>query len=335
MKKIALYTVSVILLGGIVLGCGSGNKKEETNGLKGEISISGAFALYPLVVKWADEFKQENPGVRIDISAGGAGKGMTDVLANMVDLGMVSREIYDTEIQKGAFPIGVAIDAVVPTLNEKNPLINELLQKGLTLEMAQELWLKEKNWTWEQFLGRQGSTSARVYTRSDACGAAETFAAWMGAKQEDLTGTAVFGDPGLAQAVQNDVLGVGFNNLSYAYDEKSRKPNAGLVIFPMDVNGNGKVDPEESFYDTKDNIIKAIAEGKYPSPPARELYLVSKGKPQKPEVLAFLEYILTKGQELNVPLGYIDINQDNLNTSLKKLGMEVEAETEEIVEKAE
>lgn len=332
MKKIALYTVSVILLGGIVLGCGSGNKKEETNGLKGEISISGAFALYPLVVKWADEFKQENPGVRIDISAGGAGKGMTDVLANMVDLGMVSREIYDSEIQKGAFPIGVAIDAVVPTLNEKNPLINELLQKGLTLEMAQEFWLKEKNWTWEQFLGRQGNTSARVYTRSDACGAAETFAAWMGAKQEDLTGTAVFGDPGLAQAVQNDVLGVGFNNLSYAYDEKSRKPNKGLVIFPIDVNGNGQVDPEEAFYDTKDNIIKAIAEGKYPSPPARELYLVSKGKPQKPEVLAFLEYILTKGQELNIPLGYIDINQDNLNASLKKLGMEPKIEVENITE---
>ena len=332
MKKIILYAVSVILLGGIVLGCGSGNKKEDSNGLKGEISISGAFALYPLVVKWADEFKQENPGVRIDISAGGAGKGMTDVLANMVDLGMVSREVYDSEIQKGAFPIGVAIDAVVPTLNEKNPLINELLQKGLTLEMAQELWLKEKNWTWEQFLGRQGTTSARVYTRSDACGAAETFAAWMGAKQEDLTGTAVFGDPGLAQAVQSDVLGVGFNNLSYAYDEASRKPNKGLVIFPMDVNGNGKVDPEESFYDTKDNIIKAIAEGKYPSPPARELYLVSNGKPQKPEVLAFLEYILTKGQELNIPLGYIDINQDKLNTSLKKLGIEVKEETKETVE---
>lgn len=335
MKKIALYTVSVILLGGIILGCGSGNKQDDSNGLKGEISISGAFALYPLVVKWADEFKQENPGVRIDISAGGAGKGMTDVLANMVDLGMVSREVYDSEIQKGAFPIGVAIDAVVPTLNEKNPLINELLQKGLTLEMAQELWLKEKNWTWEQFLGREGTTSARVYTRSDACGAAETFAAWMGAKQEDLTGTAVFGDPGLAQAVQSDVLGVGFNNLSYAYDEASRKPNKGLVIFPMDVNGNGKIDAEESFYDTKDNIIKAIAEGKYPSPPARELYLVSNGKPQKPEVLAFLEYILTKGQELNIPLGYIDINQDKLNASLKKLGLEVEAETEETVEEVE
>jgi phosphate transport system substrate-binding protein len=79
--------------------------------LEGEISISGAFALYPLAVKWADEFKKENPGVKIDISAGGAGKGMTDVLSNMVDIGMVSREVYASEIEKGAFPVGVAIDA--------------------------------------------------------------------------------------------------------------------------------------------------------------------------------------------------------------------------------
>ena len=329
MKKIISYAIVVILLSVVFIGCGSGNKNDDSKGLKGEISISGAFALYPLVVQWADEFKQENPRVKIDISAGGAGKGMTDALANMVDLGMVSREVYESEIAKGAFPIGVAIDAVVPTLNVKNPLLKELLQKGLTLEMAQELWIKDKNLTWEYVLGIQGqtSTSARVYTRSDACGAAETFAAWMGKKQEDLTGTAVFGDPGLAQAVQKDILGVGFNNLSYAYDEKTRKPNEGLVIFPMDVNGNGKVDPEESFYDTKDNIIKAISEGKYPSPPARELYLVSNGKPQKPEVLAFLEYILTKGQELNIPLGYIGLSQENLNVSLKKLGIEPKTET--------
>jgi phosphate transport system substrate-binding protein len=330
MKRVITYTLLSTLIAVIISGCGnSGNTAEKKDELKGEITISGAFALYPLVVKWADEFKQANPAVKIDISAGGAGKGMTDVLADMVDLGMVSREIYGTEIEKGAFAIGVAIDAVVPTLNANNPLLNELLQKGLTREMAKEFWMKEKNWTWEEFLGRKGNTSARIYTRSDACGAAETYAAWMGGKQEDLTGTAVFGDPGLAMAVQKDILGTGYNNLGYAYDEKTRKPNQDLVIFPIDVNGNGQIDPEESFYETKDDVIKAIAEGKYPSPPARELYLVSKGKPEKPEVLAFLKYILTKGQELNIPLGYISITQDKLDASLSKLGIEQQTETKE------
>ena len=41
--------------------------------LKGEIQLSGAFALYPMAVKWAEEFRKIHPKVRIDISAGGAG----------------------------------------------------------------------------------------------------------------------------------------------------------------------------------------------------------------------------------------------------------------------
>jgi phosphate transport system substrate-binding protein len=32
----------------------------------GQISISGAFALYPMVIKWADEYKKINPGVRFE-----------------------------------------------------------------------------------------------------------------------------------------------------------------------------------------------------------------------------------------------------------------------------
>ena len=59
--------------------------------LEGRLSFSGAFALYPMAVKWSEEFKKVHPDVKIDISAGGAGKGMTDVLNNMVDIGMVSR----------------------------------------------------------------------------------------------------------------------------------------------------------------------------------------------------------------------------------------------------
>ena len=61
--------------------------------LEGRLSFSGAFALYPMAVKWAEEFKKANPEVKIDISAGGAGKGMTDVLNNMFDIGMVYRDI--------------------------------------------------------------------------------------------------------------------------------------------------------------------------------------------------------------------------------------------------
>ena len=137
--------VSVCILIGISVGVGScGSKANKKGGLQGEITLSGAFALYPLVVKWAEEFKKLNPNVRIDISAGGAGKGMTDALAKVVDLGMVSREVYPPELEKGAIGFAVAKDAVIPTINENNPVIKDLLQTGLTQEAAKKLWITDE-----------------------------------------------------------------------------------------------------------------------------------------------------------------------------------------------
>lgn len=291
----------------------------QTKSLKGNISLSGAFALYPLAVKWAEEFKKINPDVKIDISAGGAGKGITDALAGVIDLGMVSREIHPEELKKGAWAFAVAKDAVVPTINAKNPKIKELLAKGISQQTAAKIFITGETKTWGQVLGNQSTIPVHVYTRSDACGAAETWAKYFGKAQENLLGTAVFGDPGLASAIQKDALGIGYNNISYAFDLKTKKPNPGILVLPLDVNNNGKIDGDENFYNTSSQLISAIATGKYPSPPARDLYLVSKGKPTNTVVIAFLKFILTEGQKYNVPNGYIGLSKEKLSTNLKKI----------------
>jgi len=88
MKKIITLTFLFAILIGLPIQVQAQSKE-----LKGQISLSGAFALYPLAVKWAEEFRKLHPKVKIDISGGGAGKGITDALAKVVDLGMVSREL--------------------------------------------------------------------------------------------------------------------------------------------------------------------------------------------------------------------------------------------------
>lgn len=294
-------------------------RPELRRDLQGEIQLSGAFALYPMAVKWAEEFRKIHPKVRIDISAGGAGKGITDALAKVVDLGMVSRDIYPQEIEKGAFPIAVVKDAVVPTVNVGNPLIAQMKTIGLKREAAIALWVDMSAKTWGDVLGTESKIPVHVYTRSDACGAAETFAAWLGAKQEDLEGTAVFGDPGVTSVVQRDKIGIGFNNIAYAYDINTKKPYQNIAVMPLDVNGNGRIDPEEDFYATSTELNAAIAEGRYPSPPARNLFLVANGIPDKPEVLAFLEFILTDGQAFAPEVGYIGLSVELLSDELSKL----------------
>ena len=289
--------------------------------VSGNLTLSGAWALYPMALKWVEEFQKLNPGVRIDVQAGGAGKGIADALAGMVDVGMVSREINPAEVGRGAFAVAVTKDAVVPTLSARNPLLKELLARGLKREEFVGLWITKTVTSWDALLGRKGKAEVHVYTRSDACGAAETWAAYMGKKQEDLGGVGVYGDPGLADAVKRDPLGVGFNNVNFAYDAKTLKPVAGIVICPIDLDGNGRLDPAESVYATRDDVTKAIAADVYPSPPARDLYFVTKGKPSKPALVAFLKWVLTEGQKFVPETGYIPLGAGKLADGLKAIGV--------------
>lgn len=320
MKKYSAF-VSILFFSALALSCFScgGRHTAKTGELSGELSLSGAFALYPVAVQWVEEFQQLHPGVHVDISAGGAGKGMTDALAGVVDFGMVSREVYPPEAEKGAVGFAVAKDAVAPTINAANPKLKELLAHGLTREAAVKIWITGEAKTWGDVLGTDDQTPLHAYTRSDACGAAETWALWLGKKQEDLGGTAVFGDPGVAAAVQKDIYGIGLNNIGYAYDNDTHRPNEGLLVLPIDTDGDGIISDDEQFYDTKDRLVRAIAEGKYPSPPARDLYLVTKGVPTDPVVIAFLRYVLGDGQSKNEPAGYIAMSEEIIAKALKLL----------------
>jgi phosphate transport system substrate-binding protein len=272
-----------------------------------------------MAVRWAEEYKKIYPDVRIDISAGGAGKGITDALANMVDIGMVSREIYPEETRKGAYSIAVTKDAVVAVVNETNPALEIIMTKGLKKDAGNNIWITGMYKTWGQAFGSKSSVPIHVYTRSDACGAAEVWAKYFNKKQEDLLGSGVYGDPGLALAVKKDPLGVGYNNIGYAYDSKTKKQLKGIRVVPLDINTDGKITADEDFYGSMDDLISAIGSGKYPSPPARELYFVTSGKPQKPVVISFLKWVLTEGQKYVNEAGFITLSKEIISKELKKL----------------
>jgi len=316
MKK--LVCMILIVIASLQIGLYK-SQAQTTKDMKGIVTVSGAWALYPMTVKWAEEFQKVYPKIKVDIAAGGAGKGMADALAGVVDIGMVSRDIYPQEIQKGAWWVPVTKDAVVPTVNENHPGLSGLLAQGVKREIFQGIWIDGKVTNWNEVIKKNASQQIHVYTRSDACGAAEIWAKYLGKNQEDLLGVGVYGDPGLAEAVKKDVLGIGFNNINYAYDPGTKLPIKGMAILPIDLNDNGLVDSDENFYHNRDEIVAAIAAGKYPSPPARDLYFVSHGKPTNPLVLIFIKWVLSDGQQYVPEAGYINLAQEKLQEQLKKL----------------
>lgn len=320
MLTLAVLLIFVVL---IVLGCsrppaaqrGVAAGKSETT-----IAVSGAFALFPMMTVWTEEYQTLNSTVQFDVQAGGAGKGMTDVLSGAVDIAMLSREPRQAELDQGAVLVPVTIDAVVGVVNADNPVLDKLLQVGLTPAKGAGIWFTEEITTWGELVGTDESATINVYTRSDASGAAEMWARYLGGQaQEQLKGTAVHGDPGLAEAVRQDPQGIGYNNIGFAYDQATGEPIAGLRIVPLDLNGDGTVSADEDFYDKRDGLTAAIAGEVYPFPPARVLYLVTKEEPT-PAIVEFYRWVLTEGQAFVPEAGYVPLPEKRLQDALAQLG---------------
>jgi len=309
----------------------SGGAPEESSGSAGSaaasgeeitITISGAFALFPLATIWADEYAKLHPNIHFDIQGGGAGKGMTDMLTGAVDIAMLSRDPRQEELDQGSVLVPVAIDSVLGSVNASNPNLAEILATGITPESGAAIWITQESKTWGDLLGNGSTDPINVYTRSDAAGAAESWVKYLGGSaQEELRGTAVNADPGLAEAVRQDQFGIGYNNVGFLYDPATGLPTEGLAVVPLDINEDGVITEEEQIYDTRDEFVAAAAAGKYPFPPARVLYFVTKGE-ASPAIRAWYQWLLTEGQQFVTPAGYVALTQDRIDEALGTLGAE-------------
>ncbi|MCL4273552.1 MAG: substrate-binding domain-containing protein [Anaerolineales bacterium] len=330
MRKKTLTWLSALLVLAVALSaCGNAAPAESTvpeveasassDELSGTISISGAFALYPMMTVWADEFSKLHPGVQFDVQGGGAGKGMTDTIAGAVDIGMISRAIKPEEESQGIFWVSVTKDAVFPIISSENPYAEQVLAKGISQEVFAGMYITGEIITWGQVIGDPSDTTPiNIFTRSDASGAAEQWAKFGGgAAQEDLLGIGVNGEPSMVDTVIKDPLGIGFGNLNSIFDLNGGGLVPGIIIPPIDINNDGQANSDE-IYTVKEDAFGAVANGTYPSPPARFENLATLGKPEG-LTLIFIEWILTDGQQYLEEAGFVPLTPEQQAESLAKL----------------
>ncbi len=322
-KMLAIIAIITLIIIGIVSNCGCVGKNDST------IKIEGAFALTPMMEKWALEYKKIHPEINIDINANGAGTGMADALKRIADIGMFSKAVDISNIEQGAFWVSVAKDAVVATINSDNPVNDIILAKGVTKQQFKDIFITGNITTWGQLVGNDSITDPiNLYTRSDDCGAAETWAQYLGNyKQLDLTnavanavekgrvGAAINGDNSLAAQIQSDRLGIGYNNIGYVYTKKIDAETVvsadGIMPVPIDLNENGMLDENESIYTNRSSIVTAINGYIYPSPPARALHLVTLHN-FTGIAKDFVYWILTDGQQYVLDTGYVPLPPETI-----------------------
>jgi len=312
-----LFILSIFLLI-LTISCNriptldSNTPEPDQKNLQGSLKIAGAYALAPFIQSCADSFRLANPYAVFRVTATGHDSAMISLESGDIDLAMISRKLGPKE-EHDFFAIAVAKTGIVMIFNSKNPVRNEILSHGLTINDLQNAFSGEDVLFWDKFIKRGKNKPVNVYIRKEQSGAAEVLADFLFMDPNDFRGIPVSGENEMIAAIQKDSLGLGFCNINDAFDLKSKERLAFLEFLPLDLNMNGTIEDREQICTNLDDFQNSICHNTYPVKLSRNLYLVAKNKPSDTLTLSFMEFVLTTGQKFILPMGYSEISESLLN----------------------
>jgi len=217
----------------------------------------------PLMSAIAKRFQSSHPGVEIDVTTGGSGRGVSDARSGLADIGMASRTLRKDEEDLLGFP--VARDGICLLVHKANPI--PALSKGQVAAI-----FAGKTTNWKEVGGRD--TPIAVVNRELGRSEIELFTHYFGINYGDIKERFRAGDNVLCiRAVADNPDAITYVSVG----EAERDAHKGMTI---------KLLPMEGAAATSENVRN----GNYPL--ARPLTLITKELPTG-HVKAFLEFSLS------------------------------------------
>lgn len=99
----------------------AGTEAYTASGLEGKIVVAGSSSVTPVMEKLKEAYVALNDKVEIEIQMNDSSTGVNSSIDGSCDIGMASRELKDSEIEKGATPIVIAQDGIAVIVNLENP----------------------------------------------------------------------------------------------------------------------------------------------------------------------------------------------------------------------
>lgn len=99
-------------------------KKVASKKLNGKIVVAGSSSITPLMEKLKEAYKAQNPSVEIEILQSDSTTGINSVLQGIADIGMVSRELKESELSTGLKAEVLAIDGLAVIVNPQSKITN-------------------------------------------------------------------------------------------------------------------------------------------------------------------------------------------------------------------
>ncbi len=88
----------------------------------GKIVVSGSSSVTTVMEKLKEAYIGKNPKMEIEIQQSDSSTGMADTVDGTCDIGMASRELRDSETEKGLTATVIAMDGIVVIVNNDSPV---------------------------------------------------------------------------------------------------------------------------------------------------------------------------------------------------------------------
>ena len=95
----------------------------------GTIVVAGSTSVAPVMEALADAYKKIHPQVKVEIQQTGSSAGVTSTLEGASHLGMVSRDLSESERASGLESLVIALDGIAVVVHESNPVQNLSVQQ--------------------------------------------------------------------------------------------------------------------------------------------------------------------------------------------------------------
>ena len=93
-----------------------------TGSASGKVVVSGSSSVTPIMEKLKEAYIQKNSEAIIEIQESDSSTGIADTIDGSCDIGMASRELKDSEKEKGISSTVIALDGIAVIVNKENPV---------------------------------------------------------------------------------------------------------------------------------------------------------------------------------------------------------------------
>jgi phosphate transport system substrate-binding protein len=300
--KLRKLTMTLAVL---AMGCHGFAAEKADKSLKGEVKLDGSSTVFPIAEAAAEEFQKVYPNVRVTVGLSGTGGGMKKFAAGEIDISNASRKMKPEEAKKAQenkieyTELPLAYDGISVVVNTSNKFANKL-----TMAQLKSIWQPGSSVKkWKDIDPSWPDETIKLYGPGADSGTFDFFT-------EHVMGTARLSrndyvasedDNVLVTGVAKDKFAMAYFGYAYYVENKNSMHSIALgkdseAVFPSE---------------------KTIEDGSYPL--ARPLIVyVSNKSAQRPEVKAFVSFMLKNAAKLSKEVGYVPLKENVYVDALKK-----------------